>query len=158
MSVDLGFMSSHIPELEKRFSLSYVRDTSCVEYFLDSLAKEEQVSQNLILSHDALHHGIYVSKFYPELYHRSGCKFLSAACFYLMVYHAVHLFHLHDECPVWLETDQEVFDRFYVKLREFEFHVCRKRVGERVCVSGVFHDLPIPARAILPVDDPFSRL
>ncbi len=158
MSVDPRFLSTWIPLLEERFELSYFQDASCIEYFLDSRGAHEPVSQNLILSHDVRTHGIYVSKFYPELYRQVSSKYLSAVCFYLMVYHAVHLFHLKDECRVWLETDQEVFDRFYAKLREFDFHVCRHRVGERVCVAGVFHDLPIHPQAILPVPDLFDRL
>ena len=156
MSVDIQFLSTHIPELEQRYYLSYFRDASCVEYFLNSRKQDAQISQNLILSWDAWHKGIYVSKFYPELFRRAASKYLSAACFYLMIYHAVHLFHLKDECPVWLETDCDVFRNFYAKLPEFEFRISSNRVGNRVCLAGVFHDLPIHPEEIFQLNDPFD--
>ena len=158
VSVDLDFMTTQIPLLEKRYRLSYYRDGGCIEYFLDSRADHSPVSQNLILSWDTWHKGIYVSKFYPELYRQASAKYLSAACFYLLVHHAVHLFHLRDECHVWLETDAHVFKDFYAKLREFEFRISRDRVGDRVCLAGVFHELAIPIRGIDPVTDIFDRL
>ncbi|MCG8531959.1 MAG: hypothetical protein MI749_15035 [Desulfovibrionales bacterium] len=155
--VDSGFLTTHISCLEKRYELSYYRDGACIEYFLDSRQDHEPVSQNLILSWDSWHRGIYVSKFYPELYRRAASKYLSAACFYLMVHHAVHLFHLRDECQVWLETDAHVFKDFYAKLREFEFKISRDRVGDRVCLAGVFHELSIPSRGIHPVVNILDR-
>ena len=147
-----------IPLLEKRFSLSYFRDDSCIEYFLDSRERSEQVSLNLILSWDTRANGLYVSKFYPELFREKASKYLSAACFYLMVHHAVHEFHLRDECIVWLETDRAVFRDFYAKLKEFEFRISRARVGDKVCLKGIFHDLPLLGCDIPLIRDSFERM
>ncbi len=102
----------------------------------------------MILSWDTRAKGLYISKFYPRLYLESASKYLSAACFYLMIFHAVHEFHLKDECMVWLETDCGVFQDFYSKLKEFDFVVSRSRVGGRVCLKGVFHDLSLDIRPI----------
>ena len=155
---EAGFLTTHISLLEKRFCLSYARDFSCVEYFLDSIETSEQISENLILSWDTRSKGIYVSKFYPKLCLETASKYLSAACFYLIVFHAVHEFHLKDECTVWLETDTDVFQNFYSKLKEFEFRVSSARVGNRVCLKGIFHDLPIHTRPIERVENIFSDL
>ncbi|MCG8619558.1 MAG: hypothetical protein MI802_25330 [Desulfobacterales bacterium] len=156
MSVNPCFMDVQIPLLEKRFSLSYYRDQTCIEYFLESRERHEQISKNLILSWDTTKQGLYVSKFYPELFRETASRYLSAACFYLMVHHAVHEFHLRDECPVWLETDTGVFRNFYAKLREFDFHVAYARVGEKVCLSGIYHDQPVSSCGIPQVSDPFD--
>lgn len=157
-SAQTAFMATHIPELEQRFSLSFFRDDSCVEYFLDARGTGRHVSQNLILSRDNRAKGLYVAKFYPQLFLEQECKYLSAACFYLMVHHAAHLFHLRDLCTVWLETDTRVFEAFYAKLREFEFHIARARVGGKVCVKGQFHDLPLITGAVAELADPFAYL
>lgn len=158
MTANAGFLAANIPLLEERFSLSYTRDYSCIEYFLDSRKTSRQVSENLILSWDTRVKGLYISKFYPRLYLEEASKYLSAACFYLMVFHAVHEFHLKDECTVWLETDCGVFQDFYSKLREFEFVVSRSRVGERVCLKGVFHDFPIDTCPIKRLENLFDQL
>jgi len=157
LSGKAGFLAANIPLLEKRFILSYARDYSCIEYFLDSRKTSEQVSENLILSWDIRAKGLYISKFYPRLYLESASKYLSAACFYLMIFHAVHEFHLKDECTVWLETDCDVFQSFYSKLREFDFVVSRARVGGRVCLKGVFHDFPIHTCPIARLENLFDR-
>lgn len=155
---DTAFLSTHIPLLEDRFVLSYFQDGTCVEYFLDARDTGRHVSQNLILSQDDRSRGLYVSKFYPQLFLETAPKYLSAACFYLVVHHAVHLFHMKSECMVWLETDTRVFEDFYVKLKEFEFSIFRSRVGERVCLHGIFHDLPVHVKNIFPILNPFERI
>ena len=150
------FLATQIPLLENRFVLSYFQDSSCVEYFLDEMGTGRHVSKNLITSWDTRSEGIYVSKFYPQLFLESGSRYLSAACFYLIVRHGVELFHLQDLCTVWLETDIRVFEDFYVKLKEFEFSIASARVGDRVCLKGNFHNLPVPAREILPALNPMD--
>jgi hypothetical protein len=155
---DTGFLSIQVAELEKRFSLSFFRDDSCIEYFLDSRQTSDQVSENLIVSWDTRAKGLYISKFYPRLYLQAASKYLSAACFYLMIFHAVHEFHLKDECIVWLETDTGVFQNFYSKLPEFEFRIARHRVGERVCLKGLFHDLPLKTCPVNRIENLFGRV
>ncbi len=147
------FLSTNIHLLEKRFCLSYFKDYSCVEYFLDTRDSGRHVSENLILSRDDRSKGLYISKFYPRLFQEKTSKYLSAACFYLMVHHAAHLFHLKDLCRVWLETDTLVYKDFYAKLKEFEFDITSSRVGGKVCLKGVFHDLPIHCREIACLPD-----
>jgi hypothetical protein len=57
-------MEIQVKRLMNRFSLSYFREDTCVEYFLHNTGKHRvMVSLNLILSHDRFAKGLYVSKF-----------------------------------------------------------------------------------------------
>jgi hypothetical protein len=103
---------------------------------------------NLILSHDRFASGLYVSKFYPQLFLTSDPRFLSAACFYLMVHHSASVFDLADHCRVSLETDTSVFEEFYSRLPEFHFRIAYHRPGRRVCLYGSYQQLPIDAAII----------
>ena len=108
----LSFMGTQVARLMSRFSLSYLREDTCMEYFLQDPEKQSLVSLNLILSHDRFGKGLYVSKFYPQLYQTQDSRFLSAACFYLMIHHSAGMFGLADHCRVSLETEAHVFDDF----------------------------------------------
>ena len=141
--VDAQFLLVHMPELLQRFSLSYERDCTCIEYFLDSKEKIRQISKTLIVSHELFSGSLYVSKFYPEIYKELNCKYLSATCFYLIAHHAIKMFHLADNCCVSLETDVMVFNKFYSRLNDFNFKIIYNRPAERVYLEGRYHELPI---------------
>lgn len=147
-----AFMFVQVPRLLRRFSLTYCRDDTCLEYFLLGQQTRDPVSQNLILSHDRPAKGIYVSKFYPQLFLEKRSKYLSAACFYLMIHHAVAVFGLADLCRIHLETDETVFRTFYARLPEFGFLVAHHRPCDRVCLEGCYHHLPIRTGQIRPSD------
>jgi hypothetical protein len=142
------FMETQVKRLMSRFSLSYIREDTCLEYFLQDPQKQSLVSLNLILSHDRFTRGLYVSKFYPQLFLLKDHRFLSAACFYLMVHHSVGVFGLADHCRVSLETDTSVFDEFYSRLPEFHFKIAYQRPCRRVCLYGSYDRLPIDTTII----------
>jgi len=142
------FMETQVKRLMSRFSLSYIRDDTCVEYFLQDARNRNLVSMNLVLSHDRFAGGLYVSKFYPQLFLTPDHRFLSAACFYLMVHHSAGVFGLADHCRVSLETDTSVFEEFYSRLPEFHFRIAHHRPGRRVCLCGSYQHLPIDATII----------
>lgn len=137
------FLMVQMPLLLQRFSFEYEQDDSCVEYFLYGKEKARQISKNLIVSHEIFSGSLYVSKFYPEINKQLDCKYLSAACFYMMTHHAVKLFDLADNCRVNLETDAGVFDQFYSRLDDFNFKINYKRAAGRVCLKGRYHKLPL---------------
>ncbi|MDT8377241.1 MAG: hypothetical protein RQ739_00010 [Desulfotignum sp.] len=142
------FMETQVKRLMLRFSLSYIREDTCLEYFLQDPQKQSLVSLNLILSHDRFARGLYVSKFYPRLFLFKDHRFLSAACFYMMVHHSVGVFGLADHCRVSLETDTSVFDEFYSRLPEFHFKIAYQRPCRRVCLYGSYDRLPIDTTII----------
>jgi len=151
------FLATHLPLLLKRVSLFYEQDGACLEYFLYSKSKKRLISKNLVVSHDLFSDSLYVAKFYPELFREMNCKYLSAACFYLMVHHAVKIFHLSENCWVNLETDTAVFNNFYSRLNDFDFKIIYHRPSERVCLRGRYHEIPFSTdeviQHILPRDD-----
>lgn len=142
------FVETQVKRLMSRFSLSYLRDDTCVEYFLQDVRNRNLVSMNLVLSHDRFAGGLYISKFYPQLFLTPDHRFLSAACFYLMIHHSAGVFGLADHCRVSLETDTSVFEEFYSRLPEFHFRIAYHRPGRRVCLSGSYQQLPIDAAII----------
>lgn len=77
-----------------------------------------------------------------------NCRYLSAACFYMIIHHAAGLFLLPDLCHVNLETDQGIYKKFYARLNEFDFKICYTRPAERVYVRGKYKQLPFPTNMI----------
>ena len=143
------FLMTHLPLLLKRFSLFYEQDGSCLEYFLYSKEKKSWISKTLVVSHDLFSGSLYIAKFYPEIFREMNCKYLSAACFYLMAHHAVKRFHLADNCCVNLETDLAVFKNFYGRLDDFDFKIKYYRPSERVCLRGHYHEIDFGTDEIL---------
>ncbi len=138
-----NFLMIHIPELLERFSLSYEKnDATCIEYFLFSKNTLVEISRSLIVSHEIFSKSLYVSKFYPEIFKELNCKYLSAACFYIMAHHAIQQFHLSDNCWVNLEAENTVFDSFYSRLNDFNFKVQSNRPANRVSLRGRYHEMP----------------
>ena len=131
-----NFLNQQIPRLTNRFSLTFSRDDTCMEYFLCNRDTGKQISKTLIVSHEVFSGSLYVSKFYPELYRQINCKYLSAACFYFIVHHAASAFQLLDKCRVNLETDQTVFLQFYARLQDFNFYIRYARPVDKVYLTG----------------------
>ena len=126
-------MVQNIPLFLKRFSLSYYKEGSCVEYFInDTRNMADMISSALILSYNSQIKDVHVSRFYPELHNLPDSRYLSAACFYLMIHHFVHVFALDNSCHISLETVQDVSDNFYSKLRDFNFLIRKHGVGSNV--------------------------
>jgi hypothetical protein len=139
-----NFLLTHIPELLERFSLSYEAcDDTCMSYFLYSKESSTTISRNLIVSHAVFSKSLYVSKFYPEIYKKFNCRYLSAACFYLIAHHAIQTFHLQDNCCVNLETEDTVYDSFYSRLNDFDFKIQYHRPANRSYVRGRYHQIPL---------------
>ncbi len=142
------FLNTYVPELLDRFSLSCEQDDTCMEYHLFSKRTRQEVSKNLIISCNTCSRSLYVSKFYPEIYTRLESKFLSAACFYLIVHHAVNTYQLANCCKVNLETDRDVYRDFYAKLKEFDFKILYNRPSDQVSLRGEYHRYSIQRHMI----------
>ena len=137
------FMESQIPLFLNRFSLSYFKDARCIEYFLYSNEKTDEISKELIVSHDIFSNEINVSKFYPEIYKETLPRYMSATCFFLMMHHAASLFDIHCDCSICLETRSAVFESFYKRLKDFDFIIQRQHVCDNCHVQGCYHDFPV---------------
>ncbi len=145
-----GFLNRQVPILFERFCLFFEKEATCIEYFLCTQKRLRPVSRSLIVSHEVFSGSIYVSKFYPEIHRELNCKYLSAAFFYIMVHHAAGQFLLPDHCRVNLETDDEVFHRFYSRLNDFDFRICYDWPCEKVYLRGHYRQTRFPTDMILP--------
>ncbi len=138
-SYPLLFMETHIPLFFKRFSLSYKRDYSCIEYFLYSLKEKKEISTELIISHNPCTNHLYVSKFYPEIYKEPLTKYMSAVCFFLILHHAASTSGIDKDSFIYLETRCQVFENFYSRLKDFDFAIKYKRPSDNYNIQGIYH-------------------
>ena len=130
------FMNIHVPELLRRYSISCSAEDNCAEYFLTDRITHEEISRSLVFSLNLFSGQIHVSKFYPEIYKQPDPRYLSAACFYLLIRHFAQTFHLPEDFPIFLETQVSVFHAFYAKLKDFDFQIRCFHPGDNVEVCG----------------------
>jgi hypothetical protein len=129
-----SFMRINIGILLSRYDFSFCREDRCMEYFIKDKEKLEDVSKALIMSLDLFKKNIHVAKFCPELYKQLRSKYMSAACFYLLVHHFGQYFHLDKTYHIDLETTPCVFHEFYEKLKDFHLHITTFGLGNTVNV------------------------
>lgn len=135
-----NFMLTNIPLFFERFSLSYFKECSCIEYFIHTRHSSDTISSALILSYNLQKNDLHVSRFHPELYLLSNSKYLSAVCFYLLIHHCAAVFKLDNTCHISLETVQKISDGFYKKLGDFNFIASRNSLGDVVeLISGIIN-------------------
>jgi hypothetical protein len=142
------FMLTNVPRFLSQFTLSYLKEGSCIEYFINRRSRPEPVSSALILSFNPGAKDLHVSRFYPELYRESGTKYMSAACFYLLIHHCAECYSLDNSCHISLETVPRVSECFYRKLIDFNFHVIKHGLGNVVELVSDLIRLPVNTRMI----------
>jgi hypothetical protein len=117
------FMKKHLPRLTDRYEISYYKEANCIEYFITDKGTEVEISFMIVLSLDTISEEIHVSRFYPELYKQDNARYLSAACFYLVIHHFAHVYDLDENYSISLDTLPATFEKFFSRLRDFDFHV-----------------------------------
>ena len=142
-SVESLFMKKHVPRLLSRYAISYYQEDDCVEYFLTDKSSDEQVSYALVLSVDRNSKEIHVSRFYPELYKQKRSRFLSAACFYLLIHHFAHCYRLTSDYSISLDTRPATYERFFLRLKDFHFQLRRLTFCETAQISSDYEPLHI---------------
>ena len=134
-SIESPFMKHNIPRLLDRYDLSYYKEDDCVEYFITEKGTAEQMSYAIVFSLNRHSKEIHVSRFCPELYKQIESKFLSAACFYLLIHHFAGIYHLDKGYSISLETRPATFERFFSRLKDFNLRN-KVQLGETVAVLG----------------------
>lgn len=142
------FMRLYVPLFHRRFAMSYFREERCIEYFISSRRATETISTALIFSFNPSAKDLHVSRFHPELYLQSESKYMSAVCFYLLVHHCADVFRLDETCHISLETVPIVSDRFYCRLRDFNFHIHKNGLGNVVELTSDIIRLPVDTTMI----------
>jgi hypothetical protein len=142
------FVHRNVPRLLRRYDLSYQIEGDCVEYFILDKASATQISYAIVFSLNRVSREIHVSRFYPELYKELRSKYLSAACFYLLIHHFCNLYHLGEGYTITLETRPDTFELFFSKLRDFDLRHVGLKLCESVSVAGDYHPLDVDTSVI----------
>jgi len=137
------FLRENIPILLDRYDLSYCKGKDCIEYFVIDKHTHEQISYDVILCLDRPAKRLIVRRFCPELYKQVECHYLSAACFYILIHHFAHEYHLPKDYCVCLETRREVYKNFFSLLSDFHLEVKKVKFGKSVEVCGDYPDIDI---------------
>jgi len=149
-----AFITEKVAILCKRFSIEYRRDHNQVEYFITDNSDNLEVSFSLVFCRNIFSKQLHVSKFYPGLFRRPDCKYLSAASFFLMVHHCAGLFAMGSEYSIFLQCRHPVYRNFYSRLDDFALHIVRDGQGENVDVIGPFQPSGIDTAMIKLRRDP----
>ncbi len=137
------FAKEKIPILLDGYELSYYQEADCMGYVIADKKTKEQISRAIILSLNRPSQQINVVRFCPELCKQTQCKYLSAACFYLLVHHFATVYHLPKDYSICLETRPDIFERFYLKLIDFRLHVEWVELCKTAHVCGKYPHLDI---------------
>lgn len=117
------FAEDKIALLLRRYELSYCKEDDCVEYFIADKATGIQISRALVFSLNRGSKEINVSRFCPELCKETACKYLSAACFYLITHHFADIFQIPKAYRIHLETSPATYKKFFAKLKDYHLHI-----------------------------------
>jgi hypothetical protein len=147
-SVESTFIKKNVRRLLERFDLSYYREGDCIEYFIVDHENQKQISYAIVLSVNRRSHEIHVSRFCPELYKQLDSKYLSAACFYLVIHHFAHAYHLEEPYDIALETRPATYKRFFAKLSDFELQLKGIRLCETAEVWGEYPPVDVDTEMI----------
>ncbi|KPJ99304.1 MAG: hypothetical protein AMJ60_05440 [Desulfobacterales bacterium SG8_35] len=132
-----AFMVSHLPDFFDRFGINFTIDGPQLEYFVYEKKNGLDVSRSLTICLDEPGGEIRMMTFYPALSMHQGCRFLSAACFFMVMQHFANFRHIASGCQILIETRKGVFDAFYALLKDFvHIVICGK--GDRVVIQNSF--------------------
>jgi hypothetical protein len=142
-SAALHFAKQKIPILLSRYDLSYYQEDNCIEYFIADKPTKEPISRSIVFSMNRPSVRINVGRFFPELHVLTDCRYLSAACFYLLAHHFAVMHHIPKLYPICLETRPETYRRFFSKLEDFHFFFEGLKLCETAKVCGRYPQLDI---------------
>lgn len=129
---EIKFIQKHIQRLLNHYTLSYCRKDNYTEYFITNKQTNRRISYALKLSYYHPTNRLHVAKFCPMLSQQPDSKYLSAACFYLLIHHFIQTYQLGGIYGVSLKTDKKTFETFYARLKGFNFHIHKQGLGKIV--------------------------
>ncbi|MBW1739658.1 MAG: hypothetical protein JRJ42_00840 [Deltaproteobacteria bacterium] len=147
-SQESNFVKKNIPRLLRRYKLSYYKENDCIEYFITDNGTKEQISYAIIFSLNRHSKQINVSRFCPELYKQIESKYLSAACFYLLIHHFANIYHLSEEYSIFLQTRPATYKKFFSRLKDFDLRIKGLKLCETAEVRGEYLPLDVDTSMI----------
>lgn len=145
------FILDKISLLLRRFSFSYSLQGGMIEYIITDRETCMDVSFAVILSNNIFAHQIHVCKFYPGIYRLHDCRYLSAACLFLLIHHFAQQFNLGRDYSIFLQSRQAVYHDFYATLKDFSFRILHPGQGENVDVLSPFIPVALDTSTVLPL-------
>jgi len=135
------FMLSHLPEFLDRFGINFTIDGPQLEYFVYEKKSGLDISCSMTLSLDAAAGQIRVMTFYPGICMQQGVRYLSSVCFFLVMHHFAAFHHLGSDRYILINTRRGIYDSFYARLQDYQFHILRGGEEDRIDIASPF--LPI---------------
>jgi len=142
------FIKKNVPRLLNRYRISYFQEDDCIEYFITDKDSEEQISYALVLSLDRRSREIHVSRFYPELFKQEESEYLSAVCFYLLIHHFGHCYHLTPDYNISLDTRPATYEGFFARLQDFHFRLRRLDLCQTAQILSDYEPLEVDTTMI----------
>ena len=147
-SIQSPFVEENASRLLSRYVLSYYREDNCIEYFITDRNTNEQISYAIVFCLNRDSKKIHVSKFCPELYKQIEPKYLSAACFYLLIHHFASIYHLGADCTISLETRRATYKAFFSRLKDFNLRRRGLKCFDTAEVLGAYPSLDLDTSMI----------
>ncbi len=142
------FAKEKIHILLDRYDLFYYQEANCIGYVIADKKTKEQISRAITLSLNRPSQQINIVRFCPELCKQTGCKYLSAACFYLLTHHFATVYQLPREYRIGLETRPGTYERFFSKLKDFHLRIEGIKLCKTAEVCGKYPQLDIDTSMI----------
>ncbi|NVM20196.1 MAG: hypothetical protein HWN68_00260 [Desulfobacterales bacterium] len=147
-SIESNFMKKNVPRLLSRYELSYYKEDDCIEYFITDKDSKEQISYAIVISLNRNSKEIHVSRFCPELSKQVESKYLSAACFYLLIHHFANTYHLGKDYSISLETRPVTYKEFFSLLKDFDLQLNGIKLCETAEVLGEYPAIDVETSMI----------
>lgn len=122
-SIESHFAKDNVARLLSRYEFAYYKEDKCIEYFITDKTTNEQISYAIVFSLNRDSKDLHVSRFCPELYKQIESKYLSAACFYLLIHHFGNIYHLGKDYSISLETLPATYKAFFSRLKDFDLRM-----------------------------------
>jgi hypothetical protein len=136
------FTRKHVQRLLSDYTIAYSRGDHGNEYFISSKQTQKRISYALKLIYYSPENRLHVSKFCPMLFRQPDSKNLSAACFYLLIHHFASNYPTDGIRGISLKTDQRTFEKFYARLKEFDFYIYKEGLGDTVEIHSNYTPRP----------------
>ena len=148
-SIESDFAKKNVARLLSRYKLAYYKEDKCIEYIITDKTTHEQVSYAIVFSLNRDSKDLHVSRFCPELYKQIESKYISVACFYLLIHHFGNIFHLGKDYSISLDTFTATYKTFFSRLKDFDLRMKGLKGSKTAKVLGKYPVLNVDTSMIV---------
>ena len=147
-SIESHFAKENVARLLSRYEFAYYKEDRCIEYFITDKTTNEEISYSIVFSLNRDSKDLHVSRFCPELSKQTESKYLSAACFYLLIHHFGNIFHLGEDYIISLDTLPSTYKAFFSRLKDFDLQMKGIKYSNTAEVFGYYPLLDVDTSMI----------